>query len=143
MAIPTIGDPIINASLYDIHGKQTDLSEYTGKYLLLSFWSLTCMICMKAASGLKKIHEQYGDRLNIVSINMDTEKSMWEQGSVRDGIIWTNLSDGKGPFDGVGKIYGTVSYPSYVLINKDGIIIDRWMGYRPGRFEEKLAEVIK
>ena len=142
MSIPTIGDKIVDVVLEDLNGNSRKLSDFAGKYQLLSFWSLTCMICMKAASGLKNIHNQHGDKINIISINMDTEKSMWEQGTNRDGISWSNLSDSKGPYDGVGKIYGIVSYPAYVLINPDGIIIDRWMGYKPGRFEEKLADIL-
>lgn len=138
MIVPSIGDKIADADLLDLNGNETKLSEYNDKHVLLSFWSLTCMICMKASGELSKLHEQYKDKLNIVSINMDIDKTMWEKGTNRDSIIWTNLSDGKGVFSGVGKLYRIVSYPSYVLINTEGIIIDRWMGYKPGRFEEKM-----
>ena len=138
MAIPTIGDHITDAILVDRKGEEHKLSDYNNKYMLLSFWSVTCMVCMKAARELKKLNDNYSDKLNVVSINMDTDEARWEQGTQRDNVTWANLSDGMGYAAGVGKEYGIVSYPAYVLINADGVIVDRWMGYKPGRFEEKI-----
>jgi hypothetical protein len=74
---------------------------------------------------------------------MDTEKSMWEQGTRRDAITWQNLSDGQGVGGEIGINYGIAGYPAYVLINPEGIVIDRWMGYKPGRFDEKMNEHLK
>lgn len=143
MAIPTIGEKLIDCKLLDLEGGEHRLSEYTGKYLLISFWSMTCMICMKAAQDLKKIYSKYDGQLTVVSINMDTAKSAWEQGTGRDGIAWANLSDGQGTAGGAGAAYGVVSYPAYVLFSPDGVIVDRWMGYKSGRFEEKMQEHLK
>ena len=138
MASLSSGEKMIDSTLLDMDGEEHKLSSFNDKYILLSFWSMTCLICMKAAKDLKKIHESYKPKLNIVGINMDTEKSMWEQGTKRDAITWINLSDGKGVSDGVGLDYGIAGFPAYVLIDSNGIIIDRWMGYKPGRFEEKM-----
>ncbi len=140
MAIPTIGDRMTDADLFDLNAKKYSLSELCDTYLLLSFWSMTCMVCMKAARDLKVVEQEYRDRVRIVSINMDTALSMWQQGTERDGITWYNLSDGQGSSGGVGKTYGVMSFPAYVLFNPEGIIIDRWMGYKPGRFTEKMQE---
>lgn len=140
MATPTIGDHITDFVLLDRNGEKHKLSEYNNKFMLLGFWSVTCMVCMKAAQDLKKLHESHGDKLNIVSINMDIDEARWEQGTQRDKPEWPNLSDGMGYSAGVGKEYGIVSYPAYVLVNNEGIIIDRWMGFKPGKFEEKMEE---
>lgn len=137
--MPTIGEMFTDATLQDLNGDEHQLSNYNDKPILLHFWSVTCLICMKTARELKKLHEGYGDKLNIVSINMDTDKARWEQGAKRDNLDWANLSDGQGYFGGIGKEYGIVSYPAYVLIDKNEKIIDRWMGYKPGRFEEKMV----
>ncbi len=140
MAIPLVGDKMINSALSDLEGKQLQLADLNDKYIFLEFWSMTCMLCMKAAKELKVIHEKYSNKLNVVGINMDTEKSMWEQGSKRDGIVWFNMSGGKGIDDGIGSDYGTAGFPAYVLINTQGTIIDRWMGYKEGKIEAKVLE---
>ena len=140
MAIPTIGDHITDAVLRDRSGAEHKLSDFNDKPMLISFWSVTCLICMKAARDLKKLHENYVEKLNIISVNMDTDDARWEAGTQRDNISWANLSDSLGYSAGIGKEYGIVSYPAYVLINDEGIIIDRWMGYKLGRFEEKMEE---
>ncbi|NJM15766.1 MAG: TlpA family protein disulfide reductase [Chloroflexia bacterium] len=138
MGISTTGDNMVDAVLYGLDGREYRLSSFKGKYVLAHFWSMRCLVCMSAARELKIIHEKYNDRLNLVSINMDTEKSLWEQGTRRDAIVWANLSDGLGFSEGVGNAYGIVGYPAYVFFNSKGAIIDRWMGFKPGRFEEKI-----
>ena len=141
--MPTIGDQMIDAALFDLDGNKHKLTEYNNKPVLLSFWSVTCLICMKAARELNKLYKTYGDTISIVSVNLDTDKARWEAGTSRDTIEWANLSDGLGYAAGIGKDYGIVSYPAYVLFNENGKIIDRWMGFKPGRFEEKMAEHFK
>ncbi|MFW5656542.1 MAG: TlpA family protein disulfide reductase [Bacteroidota bacterium] len=143
MAIPAVGDRISDNTLYDLEDKEHNLKDFTGTYLLLEFWSVTCMVCMKVSKELKDIHEKYQNKVNIIGLNMDTQKSLWEQGTARDGIRWTNLSDGQGSSAGIGNEYGVFSYPAFVLVNPEGIIVDRWMGYKPGRIEEKIKEHLK
>ncbi len=139
MTVLSVGDNMVDSNLFDLDEVKHSLSDYNDKYILMSFWSMTCLVCMKAAKDIKIIHEKYADKLNVIAVNMDTSKSMWEQGTRRDNISWINLSDGAGFSGGVGLQYGITGYPAYVLINTDGKIVDRWMGYKPGRFEEKLA----
>ena len=134
----TIGDRLISLELLDLNEQIHDLKEYLGNHLLISFWSMRCFSCMKAAKDLKVLHETLSDKLTIVGINMDTQKGLWEQGTSRDAIAWPNLSDLKGFSDGAGKEFGITGYPAYVLVNVEGIIVDRWMGYKPGRIEEKV-----
>jgi peroxiredoxin len=142
MTIPNVGSPMIDFNLSGLEGDGHKLEDFKGKYMLLEFWSLTCFSCMKAANVLKKMQETYHDKLHIIGLNMDTEHSMWEQGSRRDGITWHNLSDGKGTDDGIGLAYGIVGFPAYVMINPEGIIVDRWMGFKEGRLEEKVSVFI-
>lgn len=142
MSIPVVGEPLVDASLEDLNGKPVKLSEFKGKYLLLEFWSLTCFSCMNTAKELQPLHNDVKDKVEFIGINMDTEKSMWEQGTNRDGIVWTNLSDGLGSDGGIGQAYGVIGYPAFVLVDPEGIIIDRWMGFKPGRTAEKIKQVL-
>ena len=92
---------------------------------------------------LRELNSNYNENLTVVGINMETNKEMWEQGTKRDSITWINLSDGKGTFAGASVIYGINGFPTYILINPEGVIVDRWMGFEKGIFKKKLGKHIE
>lgn len=141
--IPEIGDKILDIEAFDIYGEKHRLSEYLGKYILLDFWSLACYPCVLAAPELRELNSEYDNILTVVGLSVDTNMQMWMEGTQRDSITWTNLSDGKGTFSGAATKYGVTGLPTYILINPDGTIIDKWMGFSKGIFKRKLGEHIE
>jgi peroxiredoxin len=135
---PKIGDKIIDLKLYDINGKSVKLTDFSGKYILLDFWSLACYPCLLAAPELRQINEVYKSNLTIVGINMDVSSKLWKEATKRDSITWNNLSDGKGSYAGASALYGIYGMPTYILINPRDTIVERWEGFSSGIFEEKL-----
>jgi len=135
---PKIGEKAIALNLYDINGKPVDLSDFPGKYILLDFWSLACYPCILAAPELREINEAYKDNLAIVGISMDVNPRLWAEATKRDSITWNNLSDGKGSYAGASVLYGISGMPTYILINPQDTIVERWEGFSNGIFKEKL-----
>jgi peroxiredoxin len=142
MATPQIGDQIESTTLNDLQGNSYELSDLFSNYTLLHFWSMTCMTCMRSAGELQKAKDKYEGKVQFVSVNMDTNKSFWHQGAKRDGISWLNLNDGKGVQGGIGKSLGIMAYPAYILLNEEGKIVDRWMGFKEGKIDQKIKENI-
>jgi peroxiredoxin len=137
---PSIGERFIDFSAKDLQGRSHKLSDYTGKYILLDFGMMACYACMLAAPETRTLSETYQNELNVISINLDTRKEFWEKATKRDSITWINLSDGKGTFGGIFSIYGIDVFPTYILIDPQGIIVERWMGYDNGIFNKKLSK---
>ncbi len=139
---PKIGDKFIDLNLYDLNGKLIKLSDFSGKYILLDFWSLACYPCLLAAPELREINEVYKDDLTIVGITMDISSKLWTEATKRDSITWNNLSDGKGSYAGASSLYGISGMPTYILINPGDTIVERWEGFSSGIFKEKLNKYI-
>ena len=139
---PKIGDKMVDLDLYNPDGKQFKLSDFSGKYILLDFWSLGCYPCILAAPELREINETYKNSLTIVGISMDVNPKLWLNATKRDSVTWINLSDGKGTYAGASSLYGISGMPTYILINPRDTIIDRWEGYGNGIFFEKLKRYI-
>jgi len=139
-AVPEIGNKMINIDAYDISGKKHSLADYKGKYILLDFWSMACRPCAMAVPELRELNTTFSNSLTIVGFNMETNKKMWLKGTERDSITWVNLSDGKGIFAGASSAYGVKGFPTYILINPDGVIVERWMGFRKGILNDKLKK---
>lgn len=139
---PSIGEKYVDFSAKDLQGRSHMLSDYAGKYILLDFGMLACHACMLAAPETRILSEKYQNELNVIGINLDTRKELWENATKRDSITWINLSDGKGTFGKIFSIYGIGGFPTYILIDPQGIIIDRWIGYEKGIFNKKLSKYI-
>ena len=139
---PKVGDKAIDLKLHDINGNPFNLSDFSGKYILLDFWSLACYPCLLAAPELREINEAYKNDLTIVGISMDVSSKSWIEATNRDSITWNNLSDGKGSYAGASSLYGISGMPTYILINPGDTIIESWQGFSPGIFKEKLSKYL-
>ncbi len=49
------------------------------KPVLAEFWAPWCVYCRRISAAYDKIAEQYGDRLEIVKVNIDDEKQLAQQ----------------------------------------------------------------
>ncbi|MDY0201364.1 MAG: TlpA disulfide reductase family protein [Tenuifilaceae bacterium] len=141
--IPKIGDEMVDFVAYDIKGREYNLSEFKGKYVLLDFWALACGPCIKAIPETRELYSRNKDILTVIGLNMISNEDSWRETSIKDSITWINLSDGKGTFAGVSADYGIEGTPTYILINPEGVIVEKWMGYWPNVFIDKLSKHIE
>lgn len=135
-----VGDKFKDLYAYDLKGQFHHVSDFNDKYILLDFWSMACYPCLLSAPEMREVSVKYKNELNIIGINLDSRKNFWEEATKRDSITWINLSDGKGVFGGAYHTYGINGFPTYILIDPQGIIVERWMGYETGIFNSKLSK---
>ncbi len=128
--------------LKDLNNNKIAIYDYVEQGpMVLSFWFLACEPCKKEMLFLdlyNKKYSKYG--FNIVSINTDNSRSF---GRVKPFVnskkySFTVLSDPKSSF--FRKVGGIVC-PYTVIVNADGKIINKYMGYNPGD-EKKLEKEI-
>ena len=103
---------------------------------------MACGGCILSAPETRRLSEKYKKELYVIGINLDTRKELWEKATRRDSITWINLSDGKGTFGGAFIAYGIEAFPTYILIDPQGIIIDRWTGSQNSIYFEKLSKYL-
>ena len=125
-----VGDDMVDGDLYDLEGNLHHLSELKGKYLLLDFWSSGCGPCIMAIPEMGELQEKYADKLTVVSLSSDAEKT-WKAASARHKMTWKNWSDKK-QTAGLYLKYGVNGIPHYVLISPEGKVIKSWFGYGKG-----------
>ena len=56
-------------------------------------------------------------------------KKVWNEASKIDSITWQNVSSLDGEFDRVKTIYEVQAMPTSFLIDKDGTIIEKFIGF--------------
>lgn len=124
------GKPAYIFSLPDRNDKLVKLSDFIGKVVFIDFWFTGCFACADYfKTHVSKVKEKFKLNPNVVfiSISIDASKSKWIEG-VSMGIYTTidniNLyTEGKGADHLVVKRYNISSYPSPILIDKEGKII--------------------
>ena len=52
-------------------GRDGNLSDYHGKYLLINYWAEWCKPCLKEIPELNEFAHQYADQVAVMAINWD------------------------------------------------------------------------
>jgi peroxiredoxin len=87
------------------------------------------------------VYAQYKDKnFEIVGVSFDKEKDKWLSGIEELGITWVQMSDVKFWQSEGAKLYNVRSIPHTVLIDPQGIIIEK--NLRGQALKDKLAELI-
>lgn len=125
--------------LPDSTGALVKLSDLKGKFVLIDFWATNCGPCREENLNLAKTYESYKDKgFEILSVSMDIKKHNWTRGMIKDKMTWYSVWDERTEFV---KIYGITSIPSSFLVDKNGVIIAKYV--RGSALPKKLDELLK
>ncbi|MFZ1972442.1 MAG: TlpA disulfide reductase family protein [Candidatus Acidiferrales bacterium] len=101
----------------------------SGKLTLLDFWATWCGPCRHALPGLKQIESVYGgDQLEIISVSEDDDEDAWHNFVAQNDMNWTQRLDSGHQ---MMRQYGASALPTYVLIGKDGAVVNQYVGDDP------------
>ncbi len=109
----------------DLQGNIVKLSGFKGKTILLDFWDRYCPPCrIQNKDKLPLILKKYKkENFVLISYSLDKDYNNWKIASKEDTINWINISD-LGGFNGETAFnYGIVARPTFVLIDKNGIVV--------------------
>lgn len=119
----------------DISGNVIDIDRYKGKYVLLDFWASWCPPCMRSMPLVKEIRKKYPpEELLIMGINYDTDSTAFTNAVRNEQLNWSQVFDKDNV---MMKLFGETALPTWILINKEGIIIFNEAG------SDKLDKLIK
>ncbi|WP_298239518.1 TlpA disulfide reductase family protein [uncultured Algibacter sp.] len=138
--ITKIGDKFHDFEGMNQKGEKVKFSKVRGEYTLLDFTAAYCGPCIQAADELVEINKEYSDSLKIVSFTQDPKKDVWLKSLERDKVTWNSIWDGKGRYSETSIKYGIQGIPTFILINPEGIIIDKWSGYGKGSILRHLKK---
>jgi cytochrome c biogenesis protein CcmG/thiol:disulfide interchange protein DsbE len=114
-------------TLTALDGNSISLAEFKGKVVIINFWASWCGPCKREVPDFVLLQSQYGaSGLQIVGIALDEEKPVRAYASsvgINYPILFGN--------DDVSRAYGGVeALPTTFIIDRDGTIIHRFVGYQ-------------
>jgi thiol-disulfide isomerase/thioredoxin len=132
------GMPAPGFTLESNLGKQYSLEDFKGKVVYLDLWASWCLPCRAENPRLKTLYAKYknDDRVAFISIAVSDGVGAWKKALKQDKPDWLQLWDKDGI---VSDAYVTSSIPQFVIIDKEGKIVNL-NAPRPGDVETLLVQ---
>ena len=125
------GKPSPEISAVDVDGKQWTLADFRGKYIYIDMWATWCAPCRREMPYLKALEEKFKDaQIVFLGLSTDSDKTKWEA-MVKTGEL-TGVQLFLGPQSAFQKAYQIDGIPRFILLDKEGKIIDNNMS-RPSQ----------
>lgn len=123
-----IGQPAADFVLKDLEGKETRLSDYRGKKVLINFWATWCLPCRFEIPQLRALSADLADEdfvlLSITNENISKVAPFAE----RHEMNYTVLLD---PREDSHLKYRIEQFPTLVWVDEEGRIDDVKLGLDP------------
>ncbi len=127
-----VGTPAPAFTLDGLDGGKRSLADLKGKVAVLDFWASWCGPCLKSMPLLQKVHAAYLDRGAAVwGINLDEAAKLEaaRRTAAGLGLEFPMVIGGK-MGAGLDRAYQVTGIPTTFVIDKQGIIRYRHIGYR-------------
>lgn len=129
-------------TLLDINGNKVNLSDFKGKVVILDFWATWCPPCIAEIPHFIELYDEYKNRgLEVIGISMDRNgQRVVPPFAEEKGINYILLLGD----DEVTDLYGgIISIPTTFILDREGGIRKRYMGYRDKEvFERDIKELL-
>jgi thiol-disulfide isomerase/thioredoxin len=100
-----------------------------GKVTLLDFWASWCSPCRESLPGLRQLEAVYrGEGFEVVSVDEDDDEAVGQRFVAQNQMNWTQRFD---PNHQLMRQYGASALPTYILISKDGTVVQQYVGHDP------------
>jgi len=123
LGITRAGKMAPSFTLKNDKGETYSLADFQGKVVYLDFWASWCAPCRQEVPALRALYEKYknDDRIVIIGIAVHDGYTRWQKALEEDKPEWLQLYDPDGV---VARAYEANAIPKYILIDKNGNIVD-------------------
>ncbi len=113
-----------NFKYKSLNGKEIELEDYRGQYVLIDFWGTWCKPCLEEIPYLKEAYLKYGSEIKFISIAVYDNKQSVSNYANKNDIEWTQivLPSGSKNRPEILDDYDVYLFPSVFLIDPHGLI---------------------
>ncbi|MEC9489364.1 MAG: TlpA disulfide reductase family protein [Halanaerobiales bacterium] len=120
-----IGMQAPDFTLTNMNDQEVNLSDYRGRKVFLNFWASWCPPCRQEMPDIQKLHEEYGDEVVILAVNVGESKSTAANFMMENGLDFTVLLDTN---KSTAQNYLVRGIPTSYFLDQNGIIQEKVVG---------------
>jgi peroxiredoxin len=127
-AMVVVGQPAPAYAAPTLAGDTLGLADLRGQVVMLNIWATWCPPCREEMPGLEALQRQYADQgLHVIGVSIDGRGAAGEvrQFLESNGITFTILHDAD---ERVTRTFRTIGVPETFLIDREGRVLNRWIG---------------
>ncbi len=128
-------------SAYDLKGKFISDADLKGEVALIYVWATWSYDSQDIHRRVKRWKNDYGNKLKVLSINMDASKKDCERYIQRDSLKWHTVCDEELFESQLVQKLGIRTVPDNILISKGGKILARSLN--GDELEETVRKTLK
>src|SRR5574344_22305 len=119
------GTPYTDFAVTTPDGTSKKFSDFivVGKYNFIDFWASWCGPCRMAIPQVKKMHEELGDKLNIVSVSVDAKPTDWQTAMNEEKMTWQQCLSTKESMKILHEVYLLNAIPDLLVIDPTGKVV--------------------
>lgn len=115
-----------------------------GKVVLLDFWGTWCPPCRESVPTLRNLNKKFvGKSFQLIGISSDDDEEVWRTFIAAQHMDWSEYIDSS---EEVLRAFKIESFPTYIVLDKDGVIRFRQSGFGPTTeldLEEAINKALK
>lgn len=126
----TVGGTLPEATGRRLDGHEEPLSAYRGRVLLIDFWATWCVPCIVALPELRAlVADLPADRFALLAVSVDEELARVTDLMESEPMPWYNWQVGRD--SDIERSLAVRGFPTYVLVDEDGVILSNGFGPLP------------
>lgn len=138
---PAPGEEAPHLELINLDGETVTLKEYKGKLVLLHFWTDWCDACREEFPKMQAYYQEIaGDDFELLAVNVGQDPTAVDRFRKDFQVTFPMCLDEEAT---AARIYGVEQFPTNYLINPEGIIARRVVGWVDREFVENVLYGIR
>jgi len=124
------------------HGKPQHLTDLRGKVVVVNFWATWCPPCKDETPSLNRLQKYIESRNAVVlGVSADEDPDAYSRFLQTEGVVFPTYRDPstKGSVSDIARSYGTSVYPETYIIDRQGKIARKFVGFQNWDSPDMLA----
>lgn len=132
-------------SFTSLGGEHISLEDLRGKVILIDFWGTWCGPCVQSVPDLRNLHKKYSKDPSfvLIGISSDRDDQVWREFTAENKMLWPQYRDKDRR---ILRAFDIRSFPTYVIIDHEGIVRHRSVGMswsRAASLDNEIRKQIK
>ncbi|MGD9701875.1 MAG: TlpA family protein disulfide reductase [Acidimicrobiia bacterium] len=119
------GETLPDVTVQSLDGSDLSLADLTGQPLVVNLWYSTCVPCKKELPDFAAVHQELGDEVRFVGLNLQDSADRAERFARDAGVGYEILLD---PDQQTSLALDIAIFPSTLFVDSSGRIVELHQG---------------